>query len=438
MWIQISTAIVVAVIAILATMDFHGQGPPPEDTIKPVKPKKVKQQPVKQQPVKQQPVKQQPKEKEKHVTYVIGDLHGDVDCGKYWVDRIGVVDNIENPTKWLEDDASLVFMGDYIDKGPFSYQTMLFVKSLTDAFPDRVTALMGNHEMEALKDRHPRRQPKYMHYSYSVVHPSEFRNFVGVHRELNDDDDLVIDLLLNATLEVYARQMQRSARFAPEPSRAGDACIVDFVPEENKELVKERLGEYQEAYLSAFYSNTTLGKWVETLKVAHVENGVIFTHGGIDTEIAQVISSYESVDALNQYVAANAGNERFWEFLSTTHTGQAVEKMLFYRGNHKGEQACHELSSILNGMEGVNQLAVGHTPGKNVRQLCGNQFLALDSLLGRWIRTSGNYYCPTKTRGVGNFQCPDLEERCLGQIVQIDQDGDVQVIQNTNAVAQQQ
>jgi hypothetical protein len=426
MWWQISTAVVVAVVAVLSMMDFHGEAPPPPPLKEP--PIKIVEQ-THEPPLEQEPPKVK-KEKEPHVTYVIGDLHGDVDCGKYWVDRIGIVDNIENPTRWLEKDASLVFMGDYIDKGPFSYQTMLFVKSLTDAFPEKVTALMGNHEMEALKDRHPRRQPKYMHYAYSVVHPSEFKNFVGLHRDVNEEDELVIDLLLNATLEIYARQLQRSARFLPEVKSG--ACIVDFVPDESKELVKERLTEYQDAYLSAFYSNTTLGKWVENLKVAHVENGVIFTHGGIDTEIASVIAEYDSVDALNKYVADNAGNERFWEFLSTTKTGQAVEKMLFYRGNHDGEAACQELRSILDGMDGVQQLAVGHTPGENIRQLCGNQFLALDSLLGRWIRTSGNYYCPTETRAVGNFRCPDLEQRCLGQIVKIDQDGEVDIIFSNN------
>jgi Calcineurin-like phosphoesterase len=406
MWCQIFTAAVVAIIAILAMVDFHGQTPPrlsPQADGGARAPRS-------------------------HQTYVIGDLHGDVDCAKYWVNRIGVVNSIEKPSKWLKKDASLVFMGDYIDKGPFSYQTMLFVKSLTDAFPDRVTALMGNHEMEALKDRHPRRLPKYYHMSYAVVHPSEFRNFVGIHRKLDDDDELVIDLLLNATLEVYGRNLQQQARFSPE-SKSGP-CIIDFVnPEHHRDLVKERLTEYQLAYESAFYSNTSLGKWVETLKVAHVENGVFFTHGGVDTEIASVLSLYENIDALNRHVAENAGNERFLEFLHTTQTGAAVEKMLFYRGNHdKG--ACPELSQILDGMDGVNRLAVGHTPGKNVRQMCGSQFLALDSLLGRWIRTSGNYYCPTETREVGNFRCPSLQGKCQGQVVQIGSDGQVQVIES--------
>jgi hypothetical protein len=401
---QISTAVIVAVIAILATVEFHdettGSKKRSSSTLS-----------------------------DAHQTYVIGDLHGDVECAKYWVTRIQVVDNVDNPKRWLQPDATLVFMGDYIDKGPFSYQTVMFVKSLTDAFPEHVTALMGNHEMELLKDRHPRRNPKYYHYAYSVVHPNEFRNFIQLYRDIDDDDELVMELLLNASLEVYARNLHRSARFAPE-TKVGPS-IVDFVVKDHhKDLVRKRLTEYQIKYESSFYSNTTLGKWLENLKVAHIENGVFFTHGGIDSEIASIFKQIKNVTALNQLVGENAGNERFLEFLSSTEIGAMVQKMLYYRGNHK-PGACDELSRILNDFEGVNRLAVGHTPGKQVRTMCENQFLALDSLLGRWIRTSGNFYCPRTSREVSNFRCPSLEEKCLGQIVQISGDGTFRIIEST-------
>jgi hypothetical protein len=100
--------------------------------------------------------------------YVIGDLHGDADCAKYWVDRLQLVDM--DTQKWLQPEATLVFLGDYCDKGCFSYQTMHFVKSLTDAFPDHVTALMGNHELELLRDRDPSTQPKYMQYVFFYLY----------------------------------------------------------------------------------------------------------------------------------------------------------------------------------------------------------------------------------------------------------------------------
>ena len=51
---------------------------------------------------------------EEPTVYVIGDLHGDVDCGKYWVNRLELADL--EAKKWLKPEASLVFLGDYCDK----------------------------------------------------------------------------------------------------------------------------------------------------------------------------------------------------------------------------------------------------------------------------------------------------------------------------------
>jgi hypothetical protein len=58
--------------------------------------------------------------------YAIGDLHGDAKCAKEWISATGLVD--ESFTKWLQPTANLVFVGDYIDKGPTSLQTALMVK----------------------------------------------------------------------------------------------------------------------------------------------------------------------------------------------------------------------------------------------------------------------------------------------------------------------
>ena len=105
--------------------------------------------------------------------YVIGDLHGDAICAVSWVNRTGLVANLINkelsssssepvykqlndPSEWTwtDEKATLVFMGDYVDKGPTAKQTVMFVKDLTTTFPDRVTAILGNHELELLRDRY--------------------------------------------------------------------------------------------------------------------------------------------------------------------------------------------------------------------------------------------------------------------------------------------
>ena len=373
--------------------------------------------------------------------YVIGDLHGDVGCAEYWVERLGLVtisssssssshqDKIkkreqQQQQQWLKPNASLVFMGDYCDKGPYSYQTMQFVKSLTDAFPDRVTALMGNHEMELLRDRHNETAVKYMQLAYSSLHPQEYLNFL--ERDVEETDYYVVDLLLNASLEVYARRWYQSILLAPKVDKQQDSrryAITELFDETLRPLVQERLAEYQNAYLKAFASNTTLGQWVESLKVAHVENGVLFTHGGISRGTAEQINKVGGVDELNKLVRKYSNDQAFGPFLKNSPEGKAVYEMLVYRGNHK-TGACEELDQILNELN-VERLAVGHTPGENVRSLCSDKFLALDSLLGRWIRTSGNFYCDTKKRisQDGNFVCNDLVQTCEGQVVKITKTG---------------
>jgi hypothetical protein len=376
-----------------------------------------------------------PQQRRDRQIYVIGDLHGDFKCAKHWVQRTGLVDNVDNPQQWLQDDASLIFMGDYIDKGPFSYQTLLFVKSLTDAFPTRVTALMGNHEMEVLKDRSVERDFKYYYQISHVVHPSEYAHHLN--RDLDQEDELVVELLLNATLKVYGEGKKGPpVHFTPQRLPDGIAsnpkrkCVVDVV-ESHQELVRERLTEYQQAYIASFMSNTTLGGWMEkTLKVAHIENGIFFTHGGIETKIAtQLTTNYTSIDALNAIVADNLADDNFFHFIVATPTGRLVEKMLYHRGNHK-EDACPELLRNFQLWGGVHTLAVGHTPLAKIRRKCGDQLLALDSLLGRWIRTSQGFHCrPNEVRKSGNFTCPKLIQQCRGQIVKFLPDGNIIVIE---------
>ena len=93
---------------------------------------------------------------EPQTIWAIGDLHGDALCAQHWVGRTGLVANLAQPPSawvWTDAAAHLVLMGDYIDKGPRSKQTLKLVRALTRRFPSQVTALMGNHELNLLVDR---------------------------------------------------------------------------------------------------------------------------------------------------------------------------------------------------------------------------------------------------------------------------------------------
>ncbi|SHH14812.1 metallophosphoesterase family protein [Thermosipho atlanticus] len=78
--------------------------------------------------------------------YVIGDIHGCFD------DLIKIIDQIE-------DNSKIIFLGDYIDRGPKSKEVVDLVKDLKNAVP-----LMGNHEDMLIR--------YFNGYSSSWLHPN--------------------------------------------------------------------------------------------------------------------------------------------------------------------------------------------------------------------------------------------------------------------------
>jgi serine/threonine protein phosphatase 1 len=73
--------------------------------------------------------------------YAIGDVHGCRDQMHAALNRVD--DDIEALNI---DDPTLVFLGDYIDRGPNSAQVLEELMQLSLSDPDAVICLMGNHE----------------------------------------------------------------------------------------------------------------------------------------------------------------------------------------------------------------------------------------------------------------------------------------------------
>ena len=69
-------------------------------------------------------------------TFAIGDIHGDLTALELLLARL--------PTLTTED--TLVFLGDYIDRGPSSAGVVAKLRSLIATGPAKVIALRGNHE----------------------------------------------------------------------------------------------------------------------------------------------------------------------------------------------------------------------------------------------------------------------------------------------------
>jgi serine/threonine protein phosphatase 1 len=69
-------------------------------------------------------------------TFAIGDIHGD----------IGALERIFERLPPLTADDTVVFLGDYVDRGPHSAKVVAFVRRVGKEGPAKVVALRGNHE----------------------------------------------------------------------------------------------------------------------------------------------------------------------------------------------------------------------------------------------------------------------------------------------------
>ncbi|EOD39425.1 hypothetical protein EMIHUDRAFT_199870 [Emiliania huxleyi CCMP1516] len=153
--------------------------------------------------------------------WAIGDLHGDVGCALHWVERTGLLRNASLPAaewEWTEPSSQLVFLGDYIDRGPDSKAVLTLVRELTLRFPEHVHALLGNHELNLLLDR--ARSPsggRYLEYAYAAAHPAQ-----------------------------YEAWLPEGVQMVPD----GPSSIVEFVrPKAARPRVADALRRWQRAYM---------------------------------------------------------------------------------------------------------------------------------------------------------------------------------------------
>ena len=69
-------------------------------------------------------------------TFIIGDIHG---C---YEELIELVDKLEIN----KEEDIIIFVGDYFDRGPKSYEVWKFLEGLKEELKDRCVLLCGNHE----------------------------------------------------------------------------------------------------------------------------------------------------------------------------------------------------------------------------------------------------------------------------------------------------
>lgn len=110
------------------------------------------------------------------ITDIIPDIHGQADKLRVALKNLGWQ---RNGTTWLhpEPDRQIVFLGDFIDRGPENGTVIRIVRELMDA--GRAQAIMGNHELNALHfhtEDPDTGEPLRAHAKHNLVQHHSFLN----------------------------------------------------------------------------------------------------------------------------------------------------------------------------------------------------------------------------------------------------------------------
>jgi len=167
--------------------------------------------------------------------YVIGDIHGN------YFSLINLLNKLP-----MQNYDKLIFIGDYIDRGPHSKRVVEFVKELQES--GQAVALMGNHEKMCLDSY---RGSGYWGQVW-------MRNGGG------------------KTIDSYDTRTKEEKK---QPSFADE----DY--EEKYDIWMSRLPEVSKEHLD----------WMESLKLSYEVDGYFICHAGIDPEVEL---EYQSEDDL--------------------------------------------------------------------------------------------------------------------------------------------
>ena len=160
--------------------------------------------------------------------YALTDIHGYLDILKETMKKVD-----------LSADNKLIFLGDYIDRGPASKETLEYIYHLQKQYPDQVIALKGNHEdmfLDWLQD------PSNINYLQGDVDMRTIKTFIP------EDVMPYIDALCNSHRATTVYHI--------------NATIIHHVRKNNKELIR----------------------WLESLPVYYETENQIFVHAGINEE----------------------------------------------------------------------------------------------------------------------------------------------------------
>lgn len=313
------------------------------------------------------------------LVFGIGDVHGDFDSFTAMLRHLGLIDKLNH---WSGGKATLVQVGDLIDRGPKPREALDLIMALQKEAPaagGKVVALLGNHEaMNIIGDL---RYVTVGNYASFALADSDQRRH-DAFREYTKWRKDHPQLLAEVTQPVF------------------EETEADWMTHHPPGFLEQR---------DAFSARGVYGKWLrDQAAVAKIE-GTVFVHGGISPELSssgvdglngRVHSDFQAFDETIRYLvgqgvilpfftfdqlvlatqaeliaerkgrvaADQARGVRLTEFLQNTQSwliGERPDGPLWFRGydHWSDEDGLANMPKIVGGLK-ADRIVVGHTPQK--------------------------------------------------------------------------
>lgn len=122
--------------------------------------------------------------------YAMSDIHGELDIFK---EALSAVDLTDSQNK-------LILLGDYIDGGKKSCETLYFIKELKENHPDQVIVLKGNHESMFLN------QLFNKNYNFAPFEYIQLQQYIS-EKDLDKIESMSSDLPTQAVMQFFYSEM---------------------------------------------------------------------------------------------------------------------------------------------------------------------------------------------------------------------------------------
>lgn len=166
----------------------------------------------------------------------IGDIHGHSECLKALLKKLGYVERA-GAFRYPGNERMVVFLGDYVDRGPNVRETLNVVRAMRDA--GSAIALMGNHEFNMLSFWQKNEGPRYLKkvgsgylrehtFNKVAVHSRTVADFVGRKAEFKEMKEFAKTLPFYLETETFrAQHASFDPRAVARLKAAGITCFAD-------------------------------------------------------------------------------------------------------------------------------------------------------------------------------------------------------------------